>query len=132
MKLIIAGGRKFNDYNLLKERCDYFLQNHQEIELVTGKAEGADFLGEWYAKNNNYIITEFPASWQDIEGKPLDEILTRRDGNKYWSKAGLYRNVQMAEYADVLIAFWDGKSKGTRHMIDTAIKHKLKYKIVKY
>ena len=39
-------------------------------------------------------------------------------------KAGYLRNVDMAEYADALVAFWDGKSKGTGHMIDIVLKRR--------
>jgi hypothetical protein len=46
MNVISAGGRDFNDYSLLKEKCDFFLQNHIEIEIVSGTANGADKLGE--------------------------------------------------------------------------------------
>ena len=46
--------------------------------------------------------------------------------------AGYLRNKQMAEYADALIAFWDGESKGTKHMIDLAKKNGLKVRIVNY
>ena len=48
MRLIIAGGREFNDYELLKEKVDYLLRNKkgETIEIVSGKARGADSLGE--------------------------------------------------------------------------------------
>ena len=111
-KVIIAGTRTFEDYSLLKERCDYYLQNYQEIEIVSGGSKGADFLGERYAVDSDYKLSKFPANWD------------------LGPKAGPIRNRQMAEYADALIAFWDGESKGTLNMINVAKELGLKVKIV--
>lgn len=102
-KVIIAGGRDFNNYELLKEKVDFLLQNKGEIEIVSGAARGADKLGERYAKEKGYPINSHPANW-DLYGK----------------SAGYIRNKEMAKYANALIAFWDGKSKGTNHMINLA------------
>jgi hypothetical protein len=115
MKVIIAGGRDFNDYNKLCEVCDSFLSGEQEIEIVSGVAKGADKLGEQYAKDKGYYVRRFPANW-----------------NKYKKSAGAIRNGEMATYADCLIAFWDGQSRGTKNMIDTATKKGLKIKICNY
>lgn len=115
MKVIIAGGRDFEDYNKLCQVCDYMLSKQSDIEIVSGTANGADTLGEKYAKEKGYPIAKFPADW-----------------NKYGKSAGYKRNAKMAEYADALIAFWNGKSKGTKHMIDLANKAKLKIKICYY
>ena len=105
MKVIIAGGRDFNDYELLKDKCDKILNSQIEITIVSGGANGADYLGEKYAKEREYELIIFPADW-----------------NKYGKSAGPIRNTQMAENSDALIAFWDGKSKGTQHMINLAEK----------
>ncbi len=117
MKVIIAGGRKFDDYDLLCKVCDHALslQLHSDIEIVSGAADGADLLGEKYASDKNYALMRFPADWK-----------------KYGKSAGYRRNDEMAKYADALIAFWDGKSKGTKNMIDKAKLNGLKVKIVKY
>ena len=114
MKVIIAGSREFNDYDKLCKFCDHILQNQKEIEIVSGTAKGADKLGEKYATEKGYSIKRFPADWNI--GK----------------SAGYLRNKEMAEYADALIAFWDGKSKGTKNMIDLAKKNNLKIKICNY
>ncbi|MDD4411986.1 MAG: DUF2493 domain-containing protein [Bacilli bacterium] len=115
-KVIIAGSRDFNNYNLLKEKCDYQLQNiKEEIIIVSGTARGADKLGERYAKEKGYKIDPHPANW-DFHGK----------------SAGYIRNEEMAKCSDALIACWDGKSKGTKHMIDLANKYGLKVCIVKF
>lgn len=61
MKIIIAGGRDFSDYDLLCEICDKM--KYKNIEIVCGMARGADMLGYKYAKENGYKIKEFPADW---------------------------------------------------------------------
>jgi len=115
MKVIIAGGRDFNNYETLKTVCDYMLQNQTEIEIVSGGAKGADSLGEQYATEKGYKLSLFPADW-----------------DKHGKSAGYIRNKEMADYSDALIAFWDGNSKGTNHMINLSKQKGLKVKVVKY
>lgn len=115
MKVIIAGGRDFNNYSILFEKCERILKDvTSEIEVVNGLAKGADTLGGKFAKEKGYKTKEFPADW--TKGKI----------------AGYLRNNQMAKYADALIAFWDGKSKGTKSMIELAKKYNLKIRILYY
>ena len=114
-KVIIAGTRTFSDYSLLKDGCNHYLKNKSEITVVCGMAKGADLLGKRYAQENNFPCTEFPANWE-----------------KYGRGAGYIRNEEMAKNADALIAFWDGKSKGTGHMINLAEKYGLDSRIVYY
>lgn len=116
MRVIIAGGRDFQDYGLLQTKCNNILKNIKgRITILCGKAKGADTLGEWYAKANMYDISYYPANW-----------------NKLGKAAGYIRNKEMAENADCLIAFWDGVSKGTKHMIDLAKEKGLKIRIIRY
>lgn len=115
MRIIIAGGRDLNDYRLVRQKCDILTQNIKDIEVVSGCARGADKLGEVWAENRGIPIKKFPADWE-----------------KYGKKAGIFRNHQMADYADALIAFWDGKSRGTKHMIETARSLNLNVRIVRY
>ncbi len=115
-RIIIAGGRGFNDYALLKNTMDKLLSNIKgNIIIVCGKARGADTLGERYAKEKGYGINYYPANW-DLYGKC----------------AGYIRNEQMAQNADALVAFWDGQSRGTKHMIDLARKYNLKVRVKRY
>ena len=117
-KIIIAGGRDFMDYNLLKEKVNKILQEKRvshKIVIISGCARGADTLGLRYASENAFDVEEYPANW-----------------DKYGKKAGYMRNVEMAENADALIAFWDGKSKGTKHMIDIATERNLPTRVIKY
>ena len=123
MKVIIAGWREFKNYEILCEYCDKMLQNksNEEIEIVSGKAPGADALGESYAKLRNYKIAPFPALWNDMSEPCLRR--KRKDGSEYNALAGPNRNQKMADYADVLIAFYNGNPKsGTADMIRRARK----------
>lgn len=117
MKVIIAGGIDFNQYQLLKLKCDAILSNTNKasIEIISGGANGADKLGEQYAKQKGYPMRRFEANW-DLDGKA----------------AGPIRNRKMAEYADCLIAFWNGSSRGTKNMIEVATQLGLKVRVVKY
>ena len=115
MKVIIAGGRDFNDYAKLVQTCTKAMLEFEAFEVVSGGANGADKLGERFAKEWEYPIKRFPADWE-----------------KYGKSAGYIRNEEMAKYANALIAFWDGGSKGTKHMIDLAHKHGLKVIVVNY
>lgn len=115
-RVIIAGGRLFDDYTYLKDSMDYLLQNvKDEITVVCGKARGADTLGERYAEERGYAVHYFPADW-DRYGKP----------------AGHIRNEEMAKNADALVAFWDGKSRGTKDMIKLARQYGLRVRVKNY
>jgi hypothetical protein len=78
-------------------------------EVVSGGARGIDQLGERWARDSGVPIKTFEPNW-----------------DKFGRSAGMIRNVEMARYADALIAIWDGKSRGTRHMIEQAKKYGLR------
>lgn len=99
MKTIIAGSRSITSYEIIPQVARY--SNFTITEVVSGGARGVDSLGEQFAKENGIDLVIFPANW-----------------NKYFKSAGYIRNQRMANYADQLIAIWDGESKGTKHMID--------------
>lgn len=101
MKCIIAGSRTITDISKVKQAIEKSGWNIEEV--VSGGARGVDALGEVYAQDNGKAVKRFPADW-----------------SKYGRSAGAIRNKQMADYADALIAVWDGKSKGTKNMINTA------------
>jgi len=73
----------------------------EPITIISGRAKGADRLGERFAQEHNIPTQLFPADW-----------------NTHGRKAGFIRNLKMAKAADILIAFWDGQSRGTQHMIE--------------
>lgn len=116
-RVIIEGCRDFDDYELLKEKCDDFLQDEkkEDVVIISGHASGADALGERYAQERGFQLETFPADWKAL-GRA----------------AGPIRNARMASAANALIAFWDGKSRGTKNMIETAKNHNLKVVVVRY
>lgn len=108
MKIIIAGGRDFNDYEQLCDICNDILPEFEDVSIVSGTARGADRLGERYAREHGYKVKCFPADW-----------------NRHGKQAGYMRNLEMAKYADGLIAFHDHYSRGTANMIGFASEYKL-------
>jgi Protein of unknown function (DUF2493). len=107
MKVIIAGGRDYRP-----TRCAWFwlrdmLLSLKCTEVVSGKASGADAMGEKIAERMGFPLKSFPADW-----------------NKYGKAAGPMRNEQMAQYADACILFPGGS--GTENMKSRAIAHGLK------
>jgi hypothetical protein len=103
MKLAIVGSRTFNDYQLLESTI---LQNFDIASItyvVSGGANGADKLGELFAKKHN-----------------IETIIYKPDWKKYGKSAGFLRNYDIINAADHVIAFWDGVSNGTKHDIDIA------------
>jgi hypothetical protein len=71
-------------------------------EIVSGGARGVDQLGEQWAKQHHVPVRQFPAQW-----------------DRFGKSAGMIRNLEMAQYADGLVAIWDGHSRGTANMIAT-------------
>lgn len=119
LRIIIAGSRVFDNYNLLESTISEFLiENTNNVEIISGTARGADQLGEQFARNHGYQVRRFPANW-----------------NLYGKSAGPIRNREMAEYASggqgVLFAFWDGKSRGTKSMINLAKKYGLEVHVMR-
>lgn len=105
---LIVGSRTFTDYSLFKEKTDYLLQNKKNIVIVSGGAKGTDTLAEKYAKENDFPFLMFSAEW-----------------DKYGCAAGYIRNEKMHNFISRqsdrgVIAFWDGKSKGTTHSFELA------------
>ena len=98
MKLIIAGSRTFTDYQCL---CQVLAPDKARItQVITGGAHGADQLGYRWAWKHVIKHQLFRAAWE-----------------RFGKSAGVRRNFQMAQAGDMLLAFWDGRSAGTRHMI---------------
>ena len=104
MRTIIAGGRDFANTGMAFI-CLEPLVKAGDI-IISGHASGADMMGELYAHKNKLQCELYPADWK-----------------KYGRAAGPIRNEQMAKVADRLIAFWDGKSRGTKSIINLAKKH---------
>ena len=106
MNVIIAGSRSITDLSVIRKAV---ADSRFDIDIiVSGCAPGVDSTAEALATELHAYIRRFPADWK-----------------KFGKRAGYLRNTQMAEYADALIAIWDGKSPGTKHMLNIAKKHDL-------
>lgn len=110
MRVIIAGSRGIKDYDALVETIENAGILDDIEEIVTGGALGVDALAEEFAEREGIPLRVFYPDWK-----------------RFGRAAGPIRNEQMAEYADCLIALWDGESKGTRNMIAEARKRSLKH-----
>lgn len=116
MKVIVAGGRDFDDAERLSDvMCELGFLFDTDIEIVSGDAPGADKLGAQWAEDLSIPVRVFPAYW-----------------DMYGPAGGPLRNKEMAFYADVLVAFWDGESRGTAHMIQEAERRGLKVHVYRY
>ena len=113
LKIIIAGSRNFNNEELLFLKCSSIISKNTVSEIISGNSKGADQLGEKFAIANGISVTKFIPNWQ-LYGKGAGEI----------------RNIEMAKHANGLIAFWDGKSKGTKNMIDIDKKNNLRLWVI--
>ena len=125
LRIIIAGSRDFNDYELLKKSAIEIITKKTMLpdltRIISGGARGADTLGERFANEMGLEISRFIPDWDGL-GK----------------RAGYVRNAEMAKFAveddndGMLIAFWDGQSRGTKHMIDLAKRYGLEVYVVNY
>lgn len=106
MITIIAGSRSITDKWIIDEGMK--LVPWEITAVVSGCARGVDILGEGWARERMIPVKRMPAEW-----------------SKYRGSAGPIRNKAMAECSQALVAFWDGVSRGTQHMITTAKSHGL-------
>lgn len=129
MNLLVAGGREFSNYNLVKEtlkaleitpsfilsgRCSSGVHTFTTREGL--KVYGADGLGERYAEEFGILVSPHPALWNSFPGK----------------SAAAVRNREMASLCDYAVFFWDGKSKGTQLCLSFVEKSKKPFKVIKY
>jgi len=115
MNLAIIGSRDFNNYDLLKQTILSLININDVNSIVSGGANGADKLAEKFAE-------EFG----------LQKIIFKPDWNKFGKSAGIIRNSDIVKNSDMVIAFWDGNSKGTKKSIDISKKLGKKLKVVTY
>jgi len=118
IRLIVAGGRDFSDYNYLCKSLDFMLKNYKpsEILIVSGKAKGADSLGERYAGERGITVKDFKANWKDLTTQPV-KIRSNTYG-EYNCLAGIVRNHEMGDFASHAVVYWDGVSTGSKDMQD--------------
>lgn len=109
-RIIVCGSRTFSDLGRAREVLSFWLTDPDDTIVVHGDARGADRTAALVAKRLGYELEAYPANWND-EGR----------------SAGYKRNERMAKLPGVTmcIAFWDGESRGTKHMIDIAKKHEI-------
>jgi hypothetical protein len=99
MKVIIAGSRSIEDYNIIDKAIKE--SKYDICCVISGTAHGVDKLGEQWADKNNVAVLRMPADWK-----------------QYGKAAGPIRNAEMAKVADAAVIIWDGESRGTLNMIE--------------
>jgi hypothetical protein len=114
MRVLVCGSRGWE--SVWQVRMVYSeLDKLKPTEIISGGARGADRVAEVWAKTNSVPITVFTPNWE-----------------KYGRRAGILRNNQMLDTnPDLVLAFWDGQSKGTKHTIDEAHRRKMKVEVIR-
>lgn len=111
-KIGIVGSRDFNDYKFMRVTLDKIIFGKATVfgkpvyncsKIISGGAIGADRFAAYYAKENNIELEEFLPDWE-----------------RYGKSAGFKRNRLIVDNSDIIIAFWDGKSKGTKNTLSIA------------
>lgn len=110
MKVVIAGSRTIGNKYYSHLLTAVKNSGYSITEVVSGCAIGVDRMGEKYAIANGIDIKKMPADW-----------------NTYNKSAGPIRNAKMADYADAAIILWDGKSSGSKNMLDNMKKRNKPY-----
>jgi hypothetical protein len=113
--VVVAGGRDFCDARLMMVKLDKLFERVDDVCIISGGARGADKLGERYALSKGYPYIIMPADW-----------------DRYGKSAGYRRNQEMAERASACVVFWDGKSRGSKHMIDICEERDIPLRVVRY
>jgi len=115
LKLGVVGSRNFSDYSLMKEKLDEIKKQTDTLIIASGGSKGADSLAEKYALENGLKCVVFVAEW-----------------DRYAKASGMIRNRKIVDYSDELIAFYDGRSPGTKNTIMLANQSNKKIKVVLY
>ena len=125
INMAIVGSRKFIDYELMKDTFTKLVRekcwDDMQITVISGGAKGADTLAERLADDFKLNKNIMLADWNNMN-VPGVRAKTNQWGKEYNANAGHDRNKKMAEAADVVLAFWDGTSPGTKSMIKTSEK----------
>jgi len=107
-KVAVVGSRTFKDFKLLEKEITNIIKINDISEIVSGGAKGADRVGRSFATIHKLSLKEFIPNWK-VNGV-------------YNSRAGFERNNLIIERADIVFAFWNGESRGTKNSIDLAKK----------
>lgn len=119
MKIVVAGGRDFFDEEFMAEKLSELVEKGilgPEDELVCGMAKGADLTAKSLFEKEGLTVHERPADWKNLDAVPC--IIKHNKYGAYNALAGHNRNTTMGDEAELAIIFWDGKSTGTKNMID--------------
>ena len=111
LKVAVVGGRDFKDEQRLKNVLDAINPTH----IVSGGARGADTLARHYAIDNRIPCKEFIPKWE-----------------LFGNSAGPIRNKEIVRASDMIVAFWDGKSRGTKSTIDIAKQYRKRLAVYNY
>ncbi len=114
-RVIVAGGRDFCDYALMSATLEEYFKDKSEAKIISGMADGADTLAIRYADEHKMTKILFPANWK-----------------RHPRRAGFLRNEDMLTIATHLVAFWNGKSHGTQHMIEIAKAKGIPVAVIRY
>ena len=110
MRTVIAGSRAITNYSDLLDALEKAIEiGIRPSVVLSGVALGVDMLGEQWANEFNIPLERYPADWE-----------------KHGKRAGYLRNIQMADHAEAVVVVWNGKSRGTKHMIDAARERNLR------
>jgi len=104
-KIAVGGSRSIESYEMVAGVLRNLLKEGDVI--LSGNAPGADRLGERFGQENGIEVKIIPSEWEP-----------------HGFKATMMRNEVLLKSSDYVICFWDGESKGTRHMMDIALKAK--------
>lgn len=102
-RVAIVGSRNWKDANVIREYIQA-IKDKENTEIVSGGARGVDTIAEVYAKEFGIVTKIFPAEW-----------------DTYGKAAGFKRNTDIVAYCTSVVAFWDGKSRGTLDTLQKAI-----------
>jgi len=111
VRVIVCGSRRWRDRDMIADRL---AELPATSTIVQGGAGGADRIASQEAQKLGLRIEEHSAQWE-----------------RYGKRAGYLRNKEMAELgADLVIAFWDGRSEGTMHMVDLAEENGIDFELI--
>lgn len=127
MKVAVIGSRTFTDKELLFSTLD---QIGGKTVIVSGGAPGADRLAERYAEANGLIKEIYKADWNNLNHP--EAVIRYKHGRKYDANAGFRRNKVIIDSSNLVVAFWDGNSKGTKNALDYARSKGKEVQIVKF
>ena len=115
MNVGIVGSRSFTNYKKFEQVLDKYFENKNVNMIVSGGARGVDSMAARYAKEHKISLTEYLPEW-----------------DRYGKRAGFLRNTTIVENSDLVIAFWDGRSRGTLDDIKKARKYNKKLQIFRF